>query len=72
MASTDYTLYYNTWSVYSQMVLLTFAFRGQPKDAQTEMAIKKQEVDIFKGAQVEEVYLTEINPKGQASILALL
>jgi hypothetical protein len=54
------------------MVLLTFAFRGQPKDAKTEIVIKKQEVDIFKGAQVEEVCLTEINPKGQASILALL
>ncbi|KAE9379703.1 hypothetical protein N431DRAFT_398147 [Stipitochalara longipes BDJ] len=70
MASTEsYTLYYNQWSICSQMVLLTLAFRGQPKDAKSEMVVEEQAVDIFKSAQLEETFLTEVNPKGQVPVL---
>lgn len=73
MASTEpYTLYYNKWSICSQMVLLTLAFRGQPKDAESEMIVEEKEVDIFKGVQLQEAFLTEINPKGQVSVLLYL
>ncbi|KUJ08945.1 uncharacterized protein LY89DRAFT_598871 [Mollisia scopiformis] len=70
MASTEpYTLYYNKWSICSQMVQLTFAFRGEPKDAGSQMTIEKKSIDIMNGEQLEEAYLTEINPKGQVPVL---
>jgi hypothetical protein len=51
------------------MVQLTLAFRGQSKDARSEMRVEEKAVDILKSAQLEEAFLTEINPKGQVSIL---
>jgi len=62
-----YTLYYNQWSICSQMVLLTLAFRGQPKDAASEIVVQQQSIDILASKQLEETFLTEINPKGQVS-----
>jgi len=68
MASKEsYTLYYNQWSICSQMVLLTLAFRGQPRDVNSEMVVKEHAIDLFASEQLEEAYLTEINPKGQVS-----
>lgn len=54
------------------MVQLTLAFRGQPRDVESEMVVEGKEVDIMKGAQFEEAFLTEINPKGQVSTLIYL
>lgn len=68
MAATQpYTLYYNKWSICSHMVRLTLAFKGQTKDAESEMIVEEKEVDIFNGAQLTEEYLTVINAKGQVS-----
>lgn len=64
----SYTLYYNRWSICSHMVRLTMAFKGQPKDGGSPMIVEEREVDIWKGEQVTEEYLTEINPKGQVSM----
>lgn len=69
MARESYTLYYNTWSICSQMVRLTLAFRGQPKDGESEMLVEEKEVDIYHTfAQLDERFLTVINPKGKVSI----
>jgi hypothetical protein len=69
MATESYTLYYNTWSICSQMVRLTLAFRGQPKDGESEMIVEEKEVDIYHTfAQLDESFLTEINPKGKVSV----
>jgi len=68
MANESYTLYYNTWSICSQMVRLTFAFRDQPKSGELGMIIEEKEVDIYNTfTQLDEFFLTEINPKGKVS-----
>lgn len=69
MASTDsYTLYYNRWSICSQMVQLTLAFGSSSKGAQSAMTVEQKEVDIMHSEQLEDTYLTEINAKGQISL----
>ncbi|PVH69738.1 hypothetical protein DL98DRAFT_578190 [Cadophora sp. DSE1049] len=70
MASPEpYLLYYNKWSICSQMVQLTLAFKGEPKDDVSSMVVEQKEIDIIKSEQLEEAYLTEINPKGQVPVL---
>jgi hypothetical protein len=69
MAIESYTLYYNTWSICSQMVRLTLAFRGQPKDGESEMIVEEKAIDIYHTfAQLDESFLIEINPKGKVSV----
>ncbi|KAG4442870.1 hypothetical protein IFR05_001666 [Cadophora sp. M221] len=63
-----YTLYFNKWSICSQMILLTLAFKGKPKDGDASMTVKQKHIDIMKSEQLEEVFLTNINPKGQEQI----
>ncbi|KAK0112330.1 hypothetical protein ONS96_001578 [Cadophora gregata f. sp. sojae] len=67
-----YTLYYSKWSICSQMVQLTLAFKGQPKDDDSSITVEQKEIDILKFEQLEEAYLTEINPKGQVPVLTHL
>ncbi|TVY87385.1 hypothetical protein LAWI1_G005630 [Lachnellula willkommii] len=62
-------LYHHPYSICSIMVRYTLAIRGAPKEASTMMIVEEQEVDIFHGAQLEEQYLCEVNPKGQVSIV---
>lgn len=64
----SYTLYFNKWSICSQMVQLTLAFRGEPKGDESTMIVEQKEIDILKSEQLEEAYLLEINPKGQVRI----
>lgn len=47
------------------MALYTLRLRGQPKDAQSEMAVSLKEVDIFGQEQLTEHFLCDINPEGQ-------
>jgi len=63
MASIPHTLYHNKWSVCSMMVRYTFALRGPPQDASSQILIREQDVDIFHEEQLSEQFLCEINPK---------
>jgi hypothetical protein len=67
MAPTTATLYHNTYSICSIMVRQTVAIRGQAKNADSEIMITEQVVDIFNEEQFSEHFLCEINPLGQVS-----
>lgn len=60
-----YTLYFNKWSICSQMILLTLAFKGEPKDDSASMTVEQKHIDIMSSEQLEEAFLTKVNPKGQ-------
>ena len=62
-----YTLYHHPYSICSLMVRYTLAVKGAPHSPAEMMVVKEQEVDIFKGAQLDEHFLLEINPQGQVS-----
>ncbi|KAK6371464.1 hypothetical protein LTS17_008714 [Exophiala oligosperma] len=54
------------------MALYTLRLRGQPKDAQSEMAVSLKEVDIFGQEQLTEHFLCDINPEGQVPVLSCI
>lgn len=62
---TSYVLYHNPYSICSLMVRYTVALRGAAKDVSSEMHISEKIVDIYNGEQLEEDYLSNINPLGQ-------
>ena len=51
------------------MTRYTWAVRGQLLGNGTldALNVKEEQVDIFKGAQIEENFLCHINPKGQGT-----
>ena len=51
------------------MVRYTLAIRGKQKQASTVIVVEEKEVDILHGAQIEQKYLCEVNPKGQVSLV---
>ncbi|KAH6706352.1 hypothetical protein BKA61DRAFT_558853 [Leptodontidium sp. MPI-SDFR-AT-0119] len=67
-----YTLYFNKWSICSQMILLTLAFKGEPKDDSASMTVEQKHIDIMNSEQLEEAFLTKVNPKGQVPVLTHL
>src|SRR5256885_3422319 len=64
-----YVLYHNLYSICSIMVRYTLAVKGAPQKPAAAMVVKEQEVDIFHGAQLDEQFLLEINPRGQVRSL---
>ena len=47
------------------MVRYTYALRGTPNDPKNEIRIVEKEVHLFKGEQLTEHYLCDINPAGE-------
>jgi hypothetical protein len=60
-----YVLYHHPYSICSIMVRYALALRGEPKAASDEMVVEERVVEIFKGEQLTEHFLCEVNPKGQ-------
>jgi hypothetical protein len=68
-----HTLYYHGYSICSLQVLYTIAIAAQKTCAnQPTLEVEKHAIDIFNEAQLEEHFLTNINPKGQVSYRVLL
>lgn len=63
----DVTLYFHPFSVRSAMVRFAIALRGDVDPGLTPIAITERAVDIFEMEQLEEWFMLEVNPKGQAS-----
>ncbi|KAJ9608388.1 hypothetical protein H2200_007376 [Cladophialophora chaetospira] len=64
-----FTLFYNPYSICSLQVLYTLALRGEPKDAESQMEVDPQIVDIFNMEQLSEEFLCEVNAEGQVPVL---
>ena len=58
-------LYHFHYSICSIMVRYTYALRGTPNDPKNEIRIVEKEVHLFKGEQLTEHYLCDINPAGE-------
>ena len=58
-------LYFHPYSICSLMVRYALALRGEAKMSSSEIIVDLHEVDMFHGAQLEEHFLLDINPKGQ-------
>ena len=63
----NHTLYHFPYSICSIMVRYTFALRGQPKDTDSEIRIQEKPVDLWRGEQLTEHYLCDINTAGEVS-----
>lgn len=50
------------------MVRYSLAIRGTARDASANMVVDEQEVDIFGREQLKEVFLCDVNPRGQVSL----
>ncbi|KPI36525.1 uncharacterized protein AB675_4437 [Cyphellophora attinorum] len=67
---TKLDLYYHPYSICSLQVLYTLAIAAAYTDAGKGVPeIEQHFVDIFKDDQLEETFLTRINPKGQVPVL---
>ena len=69
MASVEHNhvLYYSTFSVCSVMVRLSFACRGAAQDAEQEIVVKEEHVELGKKEQLTEHFLCEVNSYGEVS-----
>lgn len=65
MASQQYELYYNKYSVCSAMVRYIYANAVETADNCRPISLDPKEVNIFTNEQITEFYLCEVNPKGQ-------
>lgn len=72
MASqSTHILYHNVYSLNSIMARHCYAARGPAKDAESEMRVQEQAMDIFiKLDQLDEDYLCNLNPLGEVPTLA--
>jgi len=70
MASLTYTLYHHPFSVCSLMVRYTLAIAGPTNQYTTSMDVVEKEIDIYNSGQLDEHFLTRVNPKGQVPVLA--
>ena len=61
-----YHLYHNTYSLCSLQVRYTLALAGNPTKGLAPMQIELTDVDLFNSGQLDEFFLTNINPRGQA------
>ena len=52
------------------MVRQTIAIRGQAKDAESEIPINEELLDIFNREQLSEHFLCDVNPEGQVQRLS--
>ncbi|KAJ9497466.1 hypothetical protein H2202_006890 [Exophiala xenobiotica] len=64
-----YHLYHNDYSLCSLQVRYTLALAGKPREGLATMHIELIDVDLFNSGQLDEFFLTNINPKGQADLL---
>ena len=64
-----YTLYHNRSSICSIMVRYTVELCAAPGNSLFGITIEDREVDIFKGEQLQEEFLRDVNPMGQVSCL---
>jgi hypothetical protein len=63
---TKFDLYYHPYSICSLQVLYTFAIaRAYTNAGEDKLEIEEHFVDIFKDDQLDETFLTRVNPKGQ-------
>lgn len=51
------------------MVRYSFACRGQAKDAEEEIDLEEEEIDITKAQQLTEHYFCNINANGEVSTM---
>lgn len=58
-----FTLYHNFWSSCALMVRLTLELGTQPPNV-PKVPVVLKEIDIQHGGQLEEFYMSEINPMG--------
>lgn len=66
MASQEYTLHYDPFSICSIMARMTLAFcPGDPS-----RTFHQKHVNIYKNEQLSEPYLTTVNPKGQVPAMS--
>ncbi|KAH0846028.1 hypothetical protein FOPE_12242 [Fonsecaea pedrosoi] len=63
-------LYYDRRSICSSMVRYTLACTGSPGKNCLSLSLELREIDIYKGEQLSESYLCEVNPKGQVPSLS--
>jgi hypothetical protein len=61
-------LYHHAYSICSLMVRYTLALRGSPKDDQSALDVHEVSVDLFKGENLTEEFLCDINKYGQVCI----
>ena len=61
----NHTLYHFYYSICSIMVRYTLAIRGKPKDTEHEIRIDEKEVNLWKGEQLTEHYMCDINAAGE-------
>lgn len=47
------------------MVRYTFALRGESKDAEHQIRIEEQSIDLTKGEQLTESFMCEVNAAGE-------
>jgi glutathione S-transferase len=60
-----YRLYFFPYSICSIMVRYTLALRGPAGNEADVMVVQEEEVDITADAQLTELFLCEVNAKGQ-------
>ena len=72
LESSHHKIYYHRYSICSLMVRYMLALRGHPKPSSSDILVDLHEVDIFHGAQLEEHFLLDINPKGQVDVIDCL
>lgn len=53
------------------MVRHTIAIRGQAKDAESEIPVNEELLNIFNKEQISEHFLCDVNPEGQVNRLSL-
>ena len=53
------------------MVRYTLSERGARREGSLPLSIELKDVQIFKGEQLTEEYLCDVNPKGQVSNASL-
>lgn len=58
-------LYHSAYSICSLMVRYTLALRGNPKDEHSALDVREVSVDLFKGENLTEEFLCDINKYGQ-------
>ena len=66
-AEHNHVLYYSTFSVCSVMVRLSFACRGEAKDAEQEVVMKEEHVELGMKEQLTEHFLCNVNSYGEVS-----
>ncbi|KAJ5157225.1 uncharacterized protein N7482_008325 [Penicillium canariense] len=69
MGAKEYILYHNIYSICSMMVRYTLALRGPPKDDHSAMDVTEVAVDLFKGENLTEEFLCDINKYAQVPVL---